>query len=81
MLEGQISEKRDEHSFYPDHYDTVVHKGGSWEAPLVIHCPNPISRSAADPTPASRNLAVLFHCTDGGVENKGEENIKNKNPN
>lgn len=78
MFEGQVSEKRAEHSFYPDHYDTVVHECGGWEPPLEVHCPNPISRSAAGPTPVSRNLAVLFECTGGGWEIKEMRILKIK---
>lgn len=59
MFEGQGSEKRSEHSFCPDHHDAVVHHCGDWEPPLQIHSPNPRSRSAADATPASSNLAVF----------------------
>lgn len=60
MFEGQVSEKRSEHSFYPDHHDAVAHHCGDWEPPMQIRYPNRRSRSAAGATPASSNLAVLF---------------------
>ncbi|KAJ7400388.1 hypothetical protein BTVI_105957 [Pitangus sulphuratus] len=81
VFEGQVSEKMDEHSFYPDHNDTVVHDWGGWEPHMKIHCPNPRSRSATDATPVSRNLAVLFRCAGGRWEDKGDESSKNQNPN
>ena len=67
VFEGQVSEERSEHSFYPDHHDIVVHHCGDWEPPMQTHCTNPRSRSAAGATPASSNLAVLFFfCAGGG---------------
>lgn len=78
MLEGQVSEKRDEHSVYPDHYERVVHECGGWEPLLEAHCPNPTSRSTADPTPVSRNLAGFFGCAGGGWEIKVKRTLKIK---
>lgn len=80
VFEGQVSEKRSEHSFYPDHHDIVVHRCGDWEAPIQTHCTNPRSRSAAGATPASSNLAVpfFFLCWWGDEKIKVMRSFKKK---